>query len=267
VRNICKAFALFAVIVVVNGLVAISTVHAQVGVTTPVTPGFDAQYQQRSYYMSPTYGVDPATGKAVMTHEGYYKIDRQVEVSIVNQPFETYTDSNGNPIDLYFDIQWKNHNAASWETLLPANSRLNQNKDFYLTAIDIGFKDGAGHSSWNIDVLDYVPGSQVDFQVQASIGYYTTDNVFVGKSSGWSNTHTLTIPDDNSTSIPSTSPTSTVSPSQNPTVTPQQVDVGGGVLLGLDFEQTALILLSVAVAVLLVVVVVFLRSRRVKSVV
>ena len=221
-RNICKALAFFTIILFTNGLVAISTVHAQVGVTAPVIPGFDAQYQQRSYYMSPTYGVDPVTGKAVMTHEGYYKVHRVVDLSISNQPFEPYNDSYGNPIDLYYDIRWKNHNAASWETLLPANLRLNQNRDFYLTGMDIGFKNGAGHSSWNIDVLDYVPGSQVDFQMQASIGYYTTDNVFVGKSSGWSNTLTMTIPNDNSTSNPSASPTYEVSPSQNPTESPQK---------------------------------------------
>jgi hypothetical protein len=138
-----------------------------------------------------------------------------------------------------------------------------QNKDFYLTAINIGFK-GNDPSGWNIDVLDYVPGNQIDFQVQASIGYYSGSNVFVGQSSGWSNTQTLTIPDDNSTTSPSSSPTSTASPSQLPTATPQQSDTQSDVLFGLAWEQIAIILLGIAV-VALVSVLLFERKRSTKE--
>lgn len=45
---------------------------------------------------------------------------------------------------------------------------------------------------------------EIGFQVEALIGYYNSNNVFVGQSSGWSNTQTVNIP------ASSTSPTPTL---------------------------------------------------------
>ncbi|MCL5876450.1 MAG: hypothetical protein M1540_01400 [Candidatus Bathyarchaeota archaeon] len=251
--NISKAFLLFVIMSVFSSLSIINQVSGQVGVTTPITPGFSVNYEEYNWYISPTYDVDPSTGKAVMTHEGYYKVNRYAHISISNQPFEPYPDSKGNLIDLFYDIKWKPHNADSWQTLLPPGSHLSQNKEFYLSAVSIGFKGNPDHSLW--DLLDYIPGNQIDFQVQALIGYYTVDNVFVGQSSGWSNTQTLTIPNDDSTS----------SPSQNPTATPQQQNAQSGVLLGLNWEQIALIVLILIVAVLAFALVLS-RRRSVKRI-
>jgi len=215
------ATLLLVTVLAASSLVMVEFACAQVGVTTPIIPGFGLMYEPHKYYVAPTYSVDPATGKAVMTHEGYYKINRYVHLSISNQPFEPYTDSEGNPIDLYYSIRWKPHNEASWQTLLQPPFRFSQNKDFYLTAINIGFKGNADHSDWHIDILDYVPESQIDFQIQASIGYYEENNVFVGKTTGWSKTQTLTVPEDQlQTSSPSTTPTT--NPKQQLTPTPSQ---------------------------------------------
>jgi len=203
--NVNKALSLFVIaILAVSNLIMVNSAYAQVSVDMPTMPSFGVMYEPHTYYVPPTYGVDPSTGQAVLSHEGYYKVNKFVILSISNQPFETYTDSGGNPIDLYYSVRWKPHKADSWEDLLPATARFSQNKDFDITAISIGFK-GNDPSGWNIDVLDYIPGSKIDFQVQASIGYYTADNVFIGKTSGWSNTQTLTVDD-----------------SQTPTLTPNQ---------------------------------------------
>jgi hypothetical protein len=213
----------------VSSLIIVEIACAQVGVTTPTMSGFGVSYKEFKWYMSPTYDVDPSTGKAVMTHEGYYKVNRYKELSISNQPFEPYTDSKGNSIDLYYDINWKQHNEASWRTLLQPPFRFSQNKDFYLTAINIGFKGNADHSDWNIDVLDYVPGNQIDFQIQALIGYYTADNVFVGKTSGWSDTQTLTIPEGQAPT-PSPETTTPTSPSPLPS---EELHLGQDAILGI----------------------------------
>jgi hypothetical protein len=66
-----------------------------------------------------------------------------------------------------------------------------------------------------------------------------------------------TLPD--ATPLPTAAPTS----SQTPTATPDHSDAQSGVLYGLDWEQTAILLLGVVV-VLLICVVVFLRKRNTK---
>ena len=127
-------------------------------------------------------------------------------------------------------------------------------------------------------------GGTVDFRVQAVIGYSTRVNetltgppigldpgdvphyyVFTGQTSSWSNTQTISIP-DGAVSI-STSPNPTASPtaiaSQNPTATSDQPDTHSGVLLGLSWEQVAVVVFGAAV-VLLVVVVVLQRRRSLK---
>jgi hypothetical protein len=77
--------------------------------------------------------------------------------------------------------------------------------------------------------------TQIDFQVEALIGYYTADDVFIGQSSGWSNTQTLNVSDGStSTNLGTTSPSSS---------NLQQTG-------NFDWEQIAIILLGVTVIVL-----------------
>jgi hypothetical protein len=70
--------------------------------------------------------------------------------------------------------------------------------------------------------IDFPPGSQVDFQVEALAGYiqriwnpnFTSQldmypYVFTGETSGWSNTQTITIPETSTSTSPSTNPTPT----------------------------------------------------------
>src|SRR3989304_7882350 len=189
--SISKGFSLLVIVVLaVSSLIAVKPASAQVGVTTPSMPEFGVGYETFTTYVPPVYGVDPSTGKAVITQEGYNKVDRWVKVSISNQPFTRYKDSNGETIQLFYDVRWKEHQDSSWETL-PDDMHFTQNPDFYLTGIFIGFK---GYHTDFRELIEYTPGSQIDFQVEASIGYYTANNVFIGKTSGWTNTHTLTLP-------------------------------------------------------------------------
>ena len=125
-------------------------------------------------------------------------------------------------------------------------------------------------------------GDEIDFRVQAIIGYSTRINTtfsgppiglepgesyhyhtFTGEVSDWSNTQTITI----GASAPTATPNAFTSPTQNPTSTPQQVSSQSGALFGLNWQSIAIIVLSVMVAALLVVVVVFLRRRSVQPVV
>ena len=68
---------------------------------------------------------------------------------------------------------------------------------------------------------NYPAGGQVDFQVQAMIGYLQStpslslplgDYEFIGQASGWSSTQTVTIPASSDSSSPSLTATPTSTP-------------------------------------------------------
>jgi hypothetical protein len=169
-------------------------------------PDWGVRYEAYTIYVPPIYGVDPSTGKAVITQAGYNEVYRKVWVDIQNQPFVPYNNSNGQLIQLFYDVRWKGHSDNSWEGP-PDYIRYTQLSGSPATGIIIGFKGYKGSDGW-MQLLDYVPGSQIDFQVKASIGYYTADNVFIGETSGWSNTQTITISESQTpTSPPANSPT------------------------------------------------------------
>lgn len=103
-------------------------------------------------------------------------------------------------------------------------------------------------------------GSQVDFQVESLVGYYTqvmaspvpgfrnSDYyVFNGQSSGWSDTQTITIPNNLNPTNRTIQPTA--SPTQTPAA-PLQPRAQSKVLFGLSWDEVAIIALSFVVVVL-----------------
>src|SRR3972149_5955853 len=191
--GISTSFSLFVIVTLTaSSLIVVKPACAQiVGVTNPSMPDWGVWYKAYTIYVPPTYGVDPSTGKAVITQAGYDEVYRQVDVNFVNQPFTPYNDSNGNYIQLFYDVRWKGHldSDNSWKGI-PDGIWTTQLSDSPRTGVIIGFKGYKGSEGY-MALLDYVPGSQLDFQVEASIGYYTADTVFIGETSGWSNTQTL----------------------------------------------------------------------------
>ena len=241
--SISKGFLLFVtVILAVSSLIVFKPVYAQVGVTNPSMPDWGVRYETYAIYVPPTYGVDQSTGKAVVTQAGYNEVYRKVWVDIQNQPFVPYNNSNGQLIQLFYDVRWKGPSDNSWEGP-PDYIRYTQLSDSPATGIIIGFKGYKGSDGW-MQLLDYVPRSQIDFQVEASIGYYTADNVFIGKTSGWSNTQTITIDTNSSTLNPD------ASPSQNSTTS--MPDQSG------DQATPEIDLYGIAIAVLVVLTVIAL---------
>ncbi len=72
-----------------------------------MTPNFSVTYLVNSHIIPPVYGVDPSTGKAVIPQAGYTVENEKVWIDIVNQPVVPYTDSNGNTINLFYNIRYK----------------------------------------------------------------------------------------------------------------------------------------------------------------
>lgn len=127
---------------------------------------FTVTFEAYPYDVPPTYSVDRYTGETVMTSPGYHVENKSIVVRIKSVSFTPYTDADGNSISLSYLIRAKGHFEESWtnlETVGPSDS--NYVVRYY--AYEGG--DGPG-------ILQYVPsGGEVDFQVQAQIGYYTDD--------------------------------------------------------------------------------------------
>jgi hypothetical protein len=266
----CKAALSLALVLILLNLFLIG--NSLASIPKPNTPKFSMQFIDRSYDVFTTTSIDPYTGQTV-THNGYHVENYTLELVIENQPYTPVLVKEGTSnwtAGFYYNVRFKGHFSNDWIVAYSLDGGYPQQSNAVNTVLTFA-------KSVSVRTPELRPGSQVDIQVQALIGYAHRENnpnetiqtfmwpwVFTGETSDWSDTQTLTIPNDNSTSSPSSSPCSTAPPSQNLTATPLQPNVGSSVLFGLDWVGVAVIaLLVMVVALLLVVGVVFLRRRSV----
>jgi hypothetical protein len=201
---------------------------ASASIPKPSVPEFTLKYVDNTHYVPPTYKIDPLTGKTVIASDGYYSRDRTFIITIENQPFTSQLDATGNYTRLFYKFRLKGHfeNEAYWRNGRHFDCEyLNASNSDYTTITD----------SVNVYISGDIPAdSQIDFQVQALIGHIDVTQheiyflgygivywySFVGESSDWSSTQTITIIDNaTSTSIPtsnSPNPTPPSAQSQSP---------------------------------------------------
>jgi hypothetical protein len=234
--NFSKGFSLlFVVILAVSSLIMVESANAQ-SITKPSIPQFTLMFQDNTYVVQPTTftTTDPYTGKQTTTGStiGAYVANASITVRITNQPFTPYTDANNNTIQLYYDVRWKGQFADSWEGSLFPNVYIIQDSSKDYTDVRLGFTSNyytvydAAQINW------HALGNPVDIQVEACTGYvnrtgnppYTPlSQTFIGETSGWSNTQTITASNAITSPAPTPAPTlnsPTPTPTQNPTPTP-----------------------------------------------
>jgi hypothetical protein len=244
------AILMLITVLVLSSLVMVGSGFAQSN-SKPSVPEFTLKYVDNSYDVPSTYGIDQYTGKTVMTQAGYHVENKSIEVTITNQPFSPYEDANGETLQLYYNIRWKGHFGDYWydynssrQMLMSPYSRFDDegfpilNDQFKVATFALG--DGSQNSNYVATIRDISADGQVDFQVQAYIGYYTVVqgtpvppfrtpeyHVFTGETSGWSNTQTLHI-EESQTSPQSPEPTLTpeTTPYNEPQPKDQQVIIG-----------------------------------------
>ena len=199
----------------------------------PSVPQFTLTFQDNTYVVQPTTfaTTDPYTGKQTITGStiGAYVANASITVRITNQPFTPYTDANNNTIQLYYDVRWKGQFTDSWEGSLFPNVYIIQDSSNDFTNIRLGFTSNywtvydAAQINW------HALGNPVDIQVEACTGYvnrtgnppYTPlSQTFIGETSGWSNTQTITASNASALPAPTPTPTSGTTPSQTVTSTP-----------------------------------------------
>ncbi len=234
----------------------------------PSVPEFTVAYVDHSYDIPPTYGKDPYTGQTIVTGGGSHVDNRTIDVTIQNQLFTPYLDTNNNTVGLYYSIRSKGHFDDWTSSSVHITSGVQASTTSASTVVSIDF------SYWGVQ-----QGGQIDFQVAAVSGYPASDAAYCGSvhfntvdQSDWSNIQTITIGNLVTTTPAQQSyigatptfmpyPTTTVSPQQNPTATPTQPNTLTNVLFGSDWEQSALIIMAVVIVVLLVALVMMVWRR------
>ncbi|MCW4000011.1 MAG: hypothetical protein NWE93_07215 [Candidatus Bathyarchaeota archaeon] len=238
-------------------------------IATPSVPTFTLAFIDKSYDVLPTTTVDPYNGQNI-TVDGYHVKASAIEIHIKNEAFSPFTADSGAQVNYYYNIRWKGHFEDEWISAFAAN----YGSGFFPRAAGsetVFSTDGQYTCGFHIPVTaDFSPGDQIDFQVQAMIGYIVDpgpfeSEVFEGKTSGWSSTQTLKIPKEASatTSTPTSTATETPDPSaalQNPTEVPARPVTESDLPFGLDLRDFALVLLAVLVPGLFLVLWV-MRSR------
>lgn len=154
-----------------------------------VFPTFSLKYVAYPYDVpeTTTTTVNLYTGEETTTTTPAFHVEnRSIEISIKNQPFTSYVDADGNEINLYYGVQIKGHFENEWRPLIE-HHLVEKNLEYTVLSVE----------------ANYPEGGQVDFKVQTMSGYkydvlagrpsIPLYDVAVVKTSGWSNTQTLTI--------------------------------------------------------------------------
>jgi hypothetical protein len=223
-KVLAATFIMALLLSALAGTMHFGTVQAESSITKPSVPEFTVQLIDSSYDVPTTYSTDPYTGENV-THAGYHVESKSIEVRIKNQPFTPYwiqENENNWTINFFYNIRVKGHFGQDWTEIYHPSDGFPIQSDSEYTVKSFSSTGGEDFYDTSTSVIHAPSGGQVDFQVEAMIGYvsrkYVGDYgpfsypwVFTGETSGWSETRTITIP--TSTSSP---------PDQTPTPTPDK---------------------------------------------
>jgi len=237
----------------------------------PSAPQFSLKLIDNSYDEPPSTTTDSYTG-VTTTKPGYHVYDRSIEITIKNQSFKSYTDTNGNKIDLYYRISFKGHfgDDTEWRTWSNPKDKYvhyisaQPNSDYTVVSVIIDYP------SYPFTTM-YPDGSQLDFRVEAFTGYFTeptqADHIagfhdpylVSASSSGWSNIQTINITSGSSSTLfPSQTttlpPTSTTADDTNQPQIPDQTQQPNNILTNPLFTLGIGVLLGgVVIAVVLTI--------------
>jgi hypothetical protein len=249
---------LFVVIFAVSSLMMAESAFAQ---SIPSVPEFiSAVLSDHSYDVPPTYGIDQYTGKTVVKQEGYHVDNKSVEFTIRNQPFTPYTDSNGNHIGKYYNFRSKGVYGTEWSyyPFAPSGTTTRRYGGFgNPNNVETPELLSASNSEFTtISVEQYYlvmgnisVGGQVEFQVQALVGYMYADDymlaghvyVFRGVTSDWSNSRIVTYGQaPNPTSTPSNFTYASTNPSPTPIIPELSLLVVVPLIVGMFFIAVVL---------------------------
>jgi hypothetical protein len=207
------ATLLFFTVLTASSLVMVETAFAE-STLKPSVPEFTLELVGPTYYVNTTYSLDPNTGH-IIANIGYTNPYSALKINVKNQAFDS---SYGN---LYYNVRVKNHSATdNWVEAYQAwNFYPQQSNDSDYTNV--------GFSIEGYNFVGTLAGCQVDIQVEAMLGRIGRVSTpiggygFIGETSGWSETQTISIPANTPLSS-----TPAPSPSQPQQTEPLEVVIG-----------------------------------------
>lgn len=191
---------LLVALLTVSSLIMIESANAQ-SIPKPSVPEFTVKYVDNSYYISAPTTIIDQNGNSRLVQD--YVENKSVEFSIKNQGFTPYTIpynssdpyNTGQTVNLMYNIRMKMHtdNTSNWQYITYLSDGYLKQSDSNLTV--------ASYQLENLFSMGIPNNEQIDFQVQALIGYVhrypiTNSWTFNGTESNWSPTQTLAIADE-----------------------------------------------------------------------
>jgi len=296
--RIVKTVALLLTLIVVMScltLLAVKPATAQ-SFPQPSIPTFTLRFVDSSYVESPVYSPDPYTGKNELVQTSNYALNLTVEMTVYNQPFTAYVDAKGNQILLLYNVEWKPHYSTNWQgfgandSLVASNSwftgpfsteLISPNAPTTIYSFGLGqnnatapFTTGPGYGDGNLGIIPLNGQGQVDFRIEAYIGYSTTletnpildpyhrtheyNALITSPSSGFSDVQTITIPayvPSNSQANPAPTLSSAPTPTSMSTLTPAATAENSSPN---SFWQIISIVSLIVIAILLAIIIVLL---------
>lgn len=262
------------VILVASSLIIVKPSNAQ-AITKPSIPEFSAKYVDRSYDIPPTYGVDQYTGNTIITKAGEHIDNRTIEITIKNQPFNPFTDTNGNNIDMFYNVRFKGPFGQNWAEMFGVERTVWYS--FSNPVDNFGYMIQTYSQNTIVEITKPPAQGQMDIQVKALEGYTNRTTVqghifmaqvaytFFGEESEWSNTQTVTIGEaststPNSTSPPIATPTSKPNNSTStPSTNGNQTKVNDTVPL--TTSLTTFLLVTIALVVIIAILLLLFIGR------
>jgi hypothetical protein len=271
-----KCFALFLSLLIAASCLTLSVVNPASAQTVPkpATPQFSIQYVDYSYNIPAYNSTNAFTGEQIHNPSQHIG-DVRVEGKIKNQVFTRYSVPNppdgaySSDVGFYYNVRSKGHFGTEWTDIYGYH-----NADF------IGQNSSSEYTNFTIYMQDFPEGSQIDYQVQALIGFPGTtyigpypQPIIIGEESEWSGTLTLVFT-KNATAIAFASnidnspypvlPTPSPSPSPTPTQTPTTTPSATPATPNLSTNQPSMVAIGISaviVAVAAVGVLIYSRKR------
>jgi hypothetical protein len=241
----------------------------------PSVPSFTVQLVDCSYDIPAIASSDPYTGEIVF-QPGYRVENITLQIQVKNEPFTAfYTEEGTNPlVHYYYNIRWKGHFEETWESLfnIACTGFLERSEGaetvFVLPAT---YSPSYGLQVDRLGPQVFPANAQIDFQVEAMIGYIvdygpfserSPREDFCGEKSGWSNTQTFCVSKSLSLPTPTSLPTSQPydpAPTGSVVLLPEQSGPNLFAEINVDsdllFQAAVLAVVFIVVAALIVVMV------------
>ncbi len=186
----------------------------------PAVPQFTVSLIDSSYDIPASTSIDPYTGQTI-TQPSEHIEARTIEIRIKNEavtPFEVKLGTSNWTAGLSYDIRWKGHFETEWHNLFGASdgyfgSDSGSPETVFAPQGEYSSTEGLKMATQGM-YRTFPPNSQLDFQVQAMIGFVHREVsaipgggwIFTGQTSDWSNTQTLNLTDGSVTASPNPSP-------------------------------------------------------------